>query len=276
MTAFSWPRDNERELNRFFGDPARTGDVEKHLIKVVPPFQMYYAGKPVKSLLFHERAAPALLAALNDVWDKCGRSQATVDKLGISKTAGTYNKRKIAGTDRWSSHSRATAIDINAEQNGFFKGKGNIPAVLIAAFDAVRFRWGGRYRGRTDPMHFEAIDPGFAAPAGFLGLDLSAFEGVFERWAGEPHEKGCILCEPDFDGGDHDGEDERPSLFRRIRNWLAGGATTTIGGGTLAYFTDWRVVVVLAVSFFVLLGLIVWFFGADNVRRFVRKQIGAS
>jgi hypothetical protein len=154
-----WPKDNQAALIRFYGDPGKKGAVV--LVRVIPPFQMFYAGKPIKSLSFHKKAAPALRAALNQVWEYYGRDQEVIDSLGISKTAGTYNPRKIRGSKtKWSNHAYGAAIDINAEENGF-NVAGNIPLPMIAAFKAQGFKWGGDYKGgRKDPMHFEAVDSG--------------------------------------------------------------------------------------------------------------------
>lgn len=152
-----WPRDNQDELIRFYGNPGSSGPngVAAQLTRVTPPFKMYYEGQRVASLSFHRKAAPALLAALTKAWEYYGRDQAKIDALGISKTAGTYNPRKIRGSaTKWSNHAFGAAIDVNAEDNGF-NVEGNIPPVLIAAFKSEGARWGGDYTGRTDPMHFE-------------------------------------------------------------------------------------------------------------------------
>lgn len=149
-----WPRDNQADLIAFYGDPG-SGSMALNLVKVKPPFRMTYDSKPITALTFHKLAAPSLERALNRIWDYYGRDQAKIDALGISKTAGTYNPRKIRGSDtKWSNHAYGAAIDINAEQNGF-NMVGNIPIPVIAAFKAEGARWGGDYKGRTDPMHFE-------------------------------------------------------------------------------------------------------------------------
>jgi len=154
-----WPRDNQADLIKFYGDPG-SGSMALNLVKVTPPFRMTYEGKPVAALTFHKLAAPALERALNRVWDYYGRDQKKIDALGISKTAGTYNPRFIRGsTSKWSNHAYGAAIDINAEENGF-NVAGNIPVAMIAAFKAEGARWGGDYKGRTDPMHFEFCESG--------------------------------------------------------------------------------------------------------------------
>jgi hypothetical protein len=154
-----WPHDNQADLIRFYGDPG-SGAVAPNLIKVTPPFRMTYEGKPVEQLVFHRLAAAALQRALQTVWDYYGRDQKKIDALGISKTAGTYNHRMIRGSaTKWSNHAYGAAIDINAEENGF-NVEGNIPLPMIAAFKAEGARWGGDYKGRKDPMHFEFCESG--------------------------------------------------------------------------------------------------------------------
>lgn len=154
-----WPQDNPSELAKFYGDPNKS-QPGRQLVKVVPPFQMYYDGKPIKTITFHKKAAPALLSALNSIWVYYGRDQAKIDKLGISKFSGSYNHRKVRGSaTRWSNHAYGAAIDLNASENGLFS-KGNIPQPVIDAFEAEGAKWGGNYKGRKDPMHFEFVDNG--------------------------------------------------------------------------------------------------------------------
>jgi len=203
-----WPRDNQAALISFYGDPG-TGAVANQLVKVAPPFKMYFEGTRVANLLFHRKAAPALLAALNKAWNYYGQDQDKVNALGISKTAGTYNKRYIRGsTSKWSNHAYGAAIDINAEENGF-NVTGNIPLVLIAAFKSEGARWGGDYKNRKDPMHFEFCDSGEPAR-------------TFEQWldhygvplhdspplVAEGHSKGVELATDDDEPETDDHEEE--------------------------------------------------------------------
>lgn len=164
-----WPRDNQAEIIAFYGDPGK-GEVARQLVKVVPPFQMYYGGRPLKSLSFHRKAAPALKAALDEIWEKAKHSQALLDREGISHCAGTYNPRKVRGSrTKWSSHAFGAAIDLDAEANGLGT-KGDMPAWVVAAFKRQGARWGGDYRGRKDPMHFEFCDNGNVAPVGLIDM----------------------------------------------------------------------------------------------------------
>lgn len=155
-----WPRDNQAALIAFYGDPGSRG-FGANLCKVVPPFRMTYAGKPVPYLSFHRLAAPSLLQALNLIWNYYERSQSKLDALRISEFSGTYNPRKVRGSDtKWSNHAYGAAIDMDAPHNGFNTGHGHMPLPVVAAFKAAGFSWGGDYQHRTDPMHFELCDRG--------------------------------------------------------------------------------------------------------------------
>lgn len=281
-----WPRDNEAALIAFYGNPGP--EVERQLVRVVPPFQMFYNKKPLKHLLFHRKAAAALSAALDDIWRASGQSQAKLDRDGVSSTAGTYCCRKIRGSTRWSNHAFGGAIDLDAEHNGFFAGKGTLPDYVIAAFDRVGFRWGGRYKGRTDPMHFEACDDGTPHPVALLDLPLPD-DASFEAFAGEDHVNGVTFAAiegehedeaaeragQDADGG-KDAAPSSPGFFGRIRNWIAGGASG-IGLGSLGALTDWQIAALL-LGFVLLMtvggfAVALWLFGKARVADWISRHI---
>ena len=80
-------------------------------------------------------------------------------------SAGTYNCRAIANTDRMSMHAYAAAIDINTKETTYWQwvkpGAGgvhawsnNIPPEIVAIFEKHGFIWGGRWY-HFDTMHFE-------------------------------------------------------------------------------------------------------------------------
>lgn len=157
-----WPKDNMAAKIAFYGDPrGPNGSYDRkwfaaNMIKVRPPFVMYYAKKPVATLTVHKKCADALLAALNDIWDACTHNQATVDKTGASDYAGIFNYRLIAGSHNLSNHSFGCAIDLSPAKNGF-NMKSTLPALVVNAFKKQGARWGGDYKGRKDPMHFEFV-----------------------------------------------------------------------------------------------------------------------
>lgn len=168
-----WPADNQEALIDFYGNPGP--EVEAQLVPVVPPFKMYYDGNPINSIKFHRKAAGALAAALEEVWDYYDKDQTKIDALKISHYDGAYNPRKIRGSaTKWSNHAYGAAIDLDAAHNGFGTGHGAMPKPVVDAFKRQGARWGGDYKGRTDPMHFE-----FAA--GGAILDNEAPVAVAEK-----------------------------------------------------------------------------------------------
>lgn len=148
-----WPADNEAALIAYYGTPGHA--VESQMVPVTPPFQMFYEKTPIHTIKFHKKCAFALLAALEEIWEKYGRDQSAIDKARVSSYDGAYNPRKISGSDRWSNHAFAAAIDFDASHNSFNTGHGTMAQIVIDAFKRQGARWGGDYHGRTDPMHFE-------------------------------------------------------------------------------------------------------------------------
>jgi hypothetical protein len=102
--------------------------------------------------------------ALEKVSRELDRLPASFAKY-LVPTAGTYNCRTIAGTDRMSVHAYGAAIDLNVKHahywrwtgpdgNGNYVWKNSIPAEIVEAFERNGFIWGGRWY-HYDTMHFE-------------------------------------------------------------------------------------------------------------------------
>jgi hypothetical protein len=158
----AWPKDTMEAKVAFYGDPRGPHGVNetwsaKSLTRVVPPFKMTYAGKPIKSITFHKKAADALSAALDAIWTACGKDQAEIDKYGLSEFGGSFNYRLIRGSSALSNHSFAIAIDIAPSGNALGVTKGKMPPLAVKAFKDQGARWGGDYKGRKDWMHFEFV-----------------------------------------------------------------------------------------------------------------------
>ena len=153
-----WPHDDTASKNAFYGDFRSPGWQDMNLVHMLPPFQMYYEKQPLThGILVHKKIVDALTAVFTDVWDQCGQNQEKLDATGLSDFGGCFNIRSIAGSDNWSNHSWACAIDISPSTNGFNTGHGTIQNIVVNAFKKQGFLWGGDYHGRTDPMHFEAV-----------------------------------------------------------------------------------------------------------------------
>ena len=75
-----------------------------------------------------------------------------------------YNRRRISGSDDWSNHASATAVDLNATRHGYGRSDTFTYAQLIEIrrilddFDDI-IKWGGDYRYTKDEMHFEIDRP---------------------------------------------------------------------------------------------------------------------
>lgn len=79
----------------------------------------------------------------------------------IGPQSGCYNRRKIAGSRKWSNHASATAVDLNWGRHpvgGKYTGytAQQVTAVYDLLEDFPALRWGAVFR---DPMHYE-IAPG--------------------------------------------------------------------------------------------------------------------
>ena len=80
-------------------------------------------------------------------------------KKYLSPIGGTFNWRKIAGTNRLSVHSFGAAIDINVKYAHYWRwSKGGyknlIPKEIVKVFEKHGFIWGGKWY-HYDTMHFE-------------------------------------------------------------------------------------------------------------------------
>ena len=130
-----------------------------------------------------------------------------------------YVKRKIAGTNVWSTHSWGIAIDLNAPSN-WRGGPGNIPHDVVDLWENHGFAWGGAW-AHTDPMHFEF--GGTPADAVRITARLRAFLGGPSPTQATPTTKGD--------------DDMRMIIDKRDDTvWLFGaGAPKSLGGQPETY-----------------------------------------
>jgi hypothetical protein len=147
---------NTAFFDKVYGD-CRKGEVEKSLVMVdwVPKH-----GRQRLPFNRTNGAAEALAAVSRDL----DALPSSFDVF-LVPSAGTYNCRVIAGTDRVSAHGYAIAIDIalkrsdywrNAEGSvgGAIRFKNEIPMEIVRIFEKHGFIWGGRWH-HYDTMHFE-------------------------------------------------------------------------------------------------------------------------
>lgn len=100
--------------------------------------------------------------AISDELDKHPELKEYVTNIG-----GTFNWRKVNGTNRQSTHSFGMTIDINTEFSNYWQWqchctnedanivyKNRIPQLIIDIFEKNGFIWGGKWY-HFDTMHFE-------------------------------------------------------------------------------------------------------------------------
>lgn len=109
-----WPTQAQvRSGSSCFGYPGR----EEHLVSVVPAYQLFYEGKPVRSIRVHRVIAPHVEAALREVLEHYGCER--IRELGLDQYGGSYNFRKSTGTSSLSMHAWGVALDFAPATNGF-------------------------------------------------------------------------------------------------------------------------------------------------------------
>ena len=157
----NWPHDDTASKNAFYGDFRQKGWQDLNLVHWIPPFAIFYDKQPMHhGIMVHRKILPAIQAVFNEVWDGVGHDQAKLAATGLADWGGCFDIRRIAGSDNYSNHSWACAVDISPSTNGFrYDASTTLAHPVIDAFKRQGFRWGGDYVHRKDPMHFEAVLP---------------------------------------------------------------------------------------------------------------------
>jgi hypothetical protein len=149
----AWPRwANEAEVRKFF-TPLK-------LVQITPPYALRIklengTWKPLKTLTCHAKVAGSLMRILMAIKANYNGDAAKIRAAGMDSCGGVYVDRPVIGGKRKSMHGYGGAIDLGVERNQLYT-KGDMPPAVIAIFKDEGWRWGGDYKSRKDPMHFEA------------------------------------------------------------------------------------------------------------------------
>src|ERR1051325_7157544 len=120
----------------------------KHLTRFDLPYQLRYEGKPVVHTLCHMLAVDNFNQAFKNV-EAAGLADQFVEYNGI------FARRPIRGQASHASlHSWGVAIDMGASTHPL-KSSATWPQGIIDAFANAGFFWGGNFKSRKDPMHFQ-------------------------------------------------------------------------------------------------------------------------
>lgn len=155
----NWPKQSE--CSTFYGDP-RLSDFEgMHLVSVPVPWMMVTAwdGQRVRSIRVNRRCADSLSRVLATIWSAAGKSQDVINEWGLNLYGGGYVFRQMRNGRALSMHSYGCAVDFDPSRNQQGDDDpylGDCP-IVVAAFEAEGWTWGGRWKGaKCDGMHFQA------------------------------------------------------------------------------------------------------------------------
>lgn len=154
-----WPL--QKNCDAFYGNPRGAGNgasakwEAENLVTVKCPWGLKYNGKAVAGIRIHRKAADSLTRVLNAIWERVGRSQTEVDRIGMSKYGGSYNFRAMRGGAALSMHSYGCALDFDPARNALGSKKMSMDMRVIEEFEREGWEWGGHW-SRPDGMHFQA------------------------------------------------------------------------------------------------------------------------
>lgn len=120
-----------------FGNPLEDDWQRKNLVTVVAPNGQRF--------VVHRDAAPSFQGLLNDI----GATGYDI------KSDGGFNYRNIRGSDTLSQHAFGNAIDMNSATNALGSRKTDLPSNVSQMAANRGLEWGGDWKSRPDPMHFE-------------------------------------------------------------------------------------------------------------------------
>jgi len=142
----------------------------------------FEGGVATGELVVHADVADEVVTVFRTLFDAGYpiRSMRLVDDFGgdddasmAADNTSAFNCRPVAGTDRWSEHSSGRAIDVNPVENPWVRGTAVAPPagagfvarepapgvilpddVVVRAFAAAGWSWGGAWESPVDYQHF--------------------------------------------------------------------------------------------------------------------------
>lgn len=156
-----WPLQSQ--CDQYYGNPRGPHGsyspqwAAANIVHVSVPWIMHYDAIPVTHISIHRKCAPSLERILAHIWQQCGQEQSAIDTLHYHKYSGSFNFRIMRGGHALSMHSYAIAIDFDAGENPFggHHGLFHPDSLIVQAFEAEGWEWGGRW-GYPDGMHFQS------------------------------------------------------------------------------------------------------------------------
>ncbi len=150
-----WPKQSEADA--FYGNP-RGPDGKaamlwkaQNLTHVTPPFAMHFMGTPVAHITIHRKCADSLLRVLQAIWLASGQEQRKIDAWGVSEFGGSFNFRRMRGSNHLSMHAYGCAIDLAPQRFPMGRTSPRFCDEVLKAFAAE-----GWVNLPRDRMHFQA------------------------------------------------------------------------------------------------------------------------
>lgn len=110
----TWPTQAQiRSGTSIFGSPGNEGN----LTSIIPPYQLYFEGKPVRTIRVHHLIAPHVSAALAEVLQHYGANE--IHRLGFDDFGGCYNFRPTTTGKALSMHAWGIALDFAPRANAY-------------------------------------------------------------------------------------------------------------------------------------------------------------
>lgn len=135
------------EIVSTFGSLDREDFEARYLVAFPLPYPLLFAGKTVVRARCHRALVENFLAAFE-----------AIAASGLEDEArnygGIYARRNARGLSKPSTHSWGIAIDIEPARYPL-GSKNRLPQGVVDAFAAAGFFYGGDFKGRKDPMHFQ-------------------------------------------------------------------------------------------------------------------------
>lgn len=155
-----WPR--QADMDGFYGPHGEEGVHRPPLRSVPCPWALKLAwnrNQTVSGVWIHERCAESLGRVLTRVHAHYG--QAEIGRLRLDLYGGSYNPRKMRGSEQWSMHSWGVAIDWDPDRNQLKWGRDRAAFAQSDYLDWWRFweeeGWLSLGRSRNfDWMHVQA------------------------------------------------------------------------------------------------------------------------
>lgn len=146
-----WPQipNGLAEIKKVFGDCDASDFEAKNIALFDLPYPMKFGTIEVKRARCHKLLVPVFISIFTEI-KEAGLAFPMADDFG-----GIFNKRPIRGKSKPSCHSWGIAIDLEVASNPMGSGHGKMDPRIVLIFARHGFVWGGNFKSRSDPMHFQ-------------------------------------------------------------------------------------------------------------------------